>query len=116
MSRSSGEPDDMRCRTRLRAEILVRGLGSLPAFRDRPYHQRLPSARVARREDARHRGLVILRSDVAAWIKLEAGFFDQAGLDGSGETHREQDKFRVQREFGAMQWCKLGSGAHAYSV
>src|SRR6478735_4605745 len=62
-----------------------------PSLVDRPDDQRLPAARVARGEDARHRGREPGCLDVAALVTLGAEAVEELLLRAE-EAHREQDE------------------------
>src|SRR5581483_8254398 len=69
-------------------EIEIDRARGLAAFGDRPNHERLTAAHVARSEDARHgRHLVLVSFDVAARIEFHSKLIQQAISHRAQETH-----------------------------
>src|SRR5260370_22080141 len=70
---------------------------------DRPDHQRLAAAHVARRKHVRARGLIVggVGADVAARVEIDAERLQQTLVYRMHETHREQYELRVEVELGA---------------
>src|SRR5271167_2200064 len=78
----------------------VDGAGALPAFANRPDHERLAAPHVAGGEQLGNRRAVVGRvgADIAARIELDTGLLDHAEPARPQEAHCQQDEIRLQRE------------------
>ena len=68
-------------RVRGARELFIHVTGGLTAFGDGPNDERLAPSRAAHAEDSWNAGhVVVIRKDVASWVKLEVELFDHAAL------------------------------------
>src|SRR6266702_3080712 len=91
-----------RQRCALGKQVLVDGFGGLAAFGDRPHHQRLAAAHVARSEDAFDRSHVFLvRRHVASVVQLQSELLDHPRVHWPEEAESQQDEVSFNGELGA---------------
>src|SRR5262245_5883352 len=87
----------------------------LAPFANRPHHERLAPAHIARSEDLRARSAVfeLVGLDVAAGIEIKAQILHHAPLHGMEEAHGEQDKIRGDVKL--RTWHRLELAVETYA-